>query len=207
MPVGVQRNENNATTFKPYDPLEVLGKGDTFSPEQGYVGNNSPLLKLRRLTTTAPVYNFEVDGWHTYHVGKLGVWVHNADCSEWATNSTNHWWKSKIEGRGQATGTDGHAFRSYREAVRLAKNPNIERVTLDLGYNRALGLAPRTIRSNRRPDVIGVFGNGRVARVEVQSRTDVPAWLRLRNVQLNGQLHRQGFSPLRPDVVKPTRTK
>lgn len=24
-----------------------------------------------------PVYNFSVDGWHTYHVGELGVWVHN----------------------------------------------------------------------------------------------------------------------------------
>lgn len=29
---------------------------------------------------TATVFNFEVDGWHTYHVGELGVWVHNADC-------------------------------------------------------------------------------------------------------------------------------
>jgi hypothetical protein len=24
-----------------------------------------------------PVYNFSVEGWHTYHVGELGVWVHN----------------------------------------------------------------------------------------------------------------------------------
>ena len=26
------------------------------------------------------VYNFEVEDFHTYHVGTLGVWVHNTDC-------------------------------------------------------------------------------------------------------------------------------
>lgn len=26
------------------------------------------------------VYNIEVDDFHTYHVGKLGIWVHNANC-------------------------------------------------------------------------------------------------------------------------------
>ena len=28
------------------------------------------------------VYNIEVDGFHTYHVGELGTWVHNANCCE-----------------------------------------------------------------------------------------------------------------------------
>ncbi|WP_022972644.1 polymorphic toxin-type HINT domain-containing protein [Xanthomonas maliensis] len=27
------------------------------------------------------VYNIEVEGFHTYYVGKAGVWVHNADCA------------------------------------------------------------------------------------------------------------------------------
>ncbi|MDR3298499.1 MAG: HINT domain-containing protein [Candidatus Accumulibacter sp.] len=27
-----------------------------------------------------PVYNFEVDGFHTYYVGDAGVWVHNTTC-------------------------------------------------------------------------------------------------------------------------------
>lgn len=31
---------------------------------------------------TDTVYNIEVDDFHTYHVGRLGVWVHNADCCE-----------------------------------------------------------------------------------------------------------------------------
>jgi len=26
------------------------------------------------------VYNIEVEGFHTYHVGELGIWVHNANC-------------------------------------------------------------------------------------------------------------------------------
>ena len=26
------------------------------------------------------VYNFEVEDFHTYHVGEIGVWVHNASC-------------------------------------------------------------------------------------------------------------------------------
>ena len=26
------------------------------------------------------VYNFQVEGYHTYYVGENGVWVHNANC-------------------------------------------------------------------------------------------------------------------------------
>ena len=29
---------------------------------------------------TETVYNFEVQDFHTYHVGRLGVWVHNDGC-------------------------------------------------------------------------------------------------------------------------------
>lgn len=31
-----------------------------------------------------PVYNLEVEDFHTYYVGELGVWVHNRDCVELA---------------------------------------------------------------------------------------------------------------------------
>lgn len=30
----------------------------------------------------ATVYNIEVEDWHTYFVGELGVWVHNANCGK-----------------------------------------------------------------------------------------------------------------------------
>lgn len=36
--------------------------------------SEDPLIKLR-------VYNFEVEDFHTYYVGEMGVWVHNADCA------------------------------------------------------------------------------------------------------------------------------
>ncbi|WP_193777993.1 polymorphic toxin-type HINT domain-containing protein [Psychrobacter sp. FDAARGOS_221] len=32
------------------------------------------------LDETDTVYNFEVQDFSTYHIGKLGIWVHNADC-------------------------------------------------------------------------------------------------------------------------------
>ncbi|WP_419330183.1 DNA/RNA non-specific endonuclease [Acinetobacter sp. ULE_I037] len=39
----------------------------------------SQVLVPNKLET---VYNIEVDGFHTYHVGELGTWVHNANCCE-----------------------------------------------------------------------------------------------------------------------------
>jgi filamentous hemagglutinin len=33
-----------------------------------------------------PVWNFSVEGWHTYHVGELGVWVHNECVINFRTN-------------------------------------------------------------------------------------------------------------------------
>lgn len=35
--------------------------------------DNYPYLKL-------PVYNLEVEDFHTYYVGKIGIWVHNTNC-------------------------------------------------------------------------------------------------------------------------------
>jgi hypothetical protein len=39
-----------------------------------------PVNETRERYTTT-VYNFEVEDWHTYFVGKMGLWVHNADCN------------------------------------------------------------------------------------------------------------------------------
>lgn len=32
------------------------------------------------------VYNFEVQDFHTYHIGKIGLWVHNANCCDFTDN-------------------------------------------------------------------------------------------------------------------------
>jgi hypothetical protein len=120
-----------------------------------------------------------------------------------AANSVDKSWKLKIHGSAQKTGTPGHQFRTYREAIAEAKNPDVSAVHLDHGYNRALGLEPGTISPNRRPDVTSLYNDGTVKRIEVQSRTDVPAVLRSRNSALDQQLIDQGFTPTPPVVVRP----
>ena len=43
---------------------------------------------------TETVYNFEVDDFHTYHIGEFGVWVHNDRCcdlSNLKTINTRHY--------------------------------------------------------------------------------------------------------------------
>lgn len=32
------------------------------------------------------VYNFEVQDFHTYHIGKIGLWVYNAHCCDFTDN-------------------------------------------------------------------------------------------------------------------------
>ena len=41
---------------------------------------NVTIISQAKLDLTETVYNFEVQDFHTYHIGKYGVWVHNADC-------------------------------------------------------------------------------------------------------------------------------
>lgn len=38
------------------------------------------VISQTKLNKTDTVYNFEVAEFHTYHIGKFGVWVHNSDC-------------------------------------------------------------------------------------------------------------------------------
>lgn|GEM_PF-1546903 len=75
-------------------------------PNYGALGNdvdfNGPTWRLVKSRTSRPneefvdgpflgvnVYNFEVDGFHTYYVGSSGVWVHNANCAFKLTNDGN----------------------------------------------------------------------------------------------------------------------
>ena len=41
---------------------------------------NITIASQSKLDHTETVYNFEVQEFHTYHIGEYGVWVHNADC-------------------------------------------------------------------------------------------------------------------------------
>ncbi|MEO0883478.1 MAG: hypothetical protein AAFY34_12245, partial [Pseudomonadota bacterium] len=43
-------------------------------------GTAATIIRVENTHKIEPVYNFEVDGWHTYFVGHLGTWVHNTNC-------------------------------------------------------------------------------------------------------------------------------
>ena len=78
-------------------------------------------------------------------------------------------WKNKIYGKAQKTGTEGHSFRSYREAIKAAKKENVESVYLNQGLKKASG---HPIKPNNRPDVTVVTKDGKVHQIEVPSKTD-----------------------------------
>ena len=115
-------------------------------------------------------------------------------------------WKQKISGIAQKTDTPGHQFRSYREAISEARKANVTSVHLDHGYNRALRLKPGTISPNNRPDVLSLYDDQSLARIEVRSRSDVFRNLVDRNTALDAQIRAEGFRPLPPRVVDPTRS-
>ena len=91
-----------------------------------------------------------------------------------------------IIGRAQSTGTPGHAFRSYREAVQMARSGQYETIYLNRGYNKAF--YPRYVSPNRRPDVLGIRRTGRVDAIEVPSRTDIISDLIRRNEEIMRRL-------------------
>ena len=60
---------------------------------------------------TDTVYNIEVDDFHTYHVGRLGVWVHNADCCGRGLTGNNWTFNPNKDVDLRGTG------KSYRDAL------------------------------------------------------------------------------------------
>jgi hypothetical protein len=65
--------------------VETIGWQKTTALSAGQVlrsQSNAPLyvVSVQEQPQLQTVYNIEVQNFHTYHVGELGVWVHNADC-------------------------------------------------------------------------------------------------------------------------------
>jgi hypothetical protein len=94
-------------------------------------------------------------------------------------------WKGKIAGRAQKTGTAGNAFRSYREAIRMAKSGEYDRIWLNRAYSTTTGTrtTPR-----RLPDVIGRRVTGQFDAFEVPSKTNDWDELLRRNQEALDQL-------------------
>ena len=59
-----------ASELKPGDPVRLAD------------GSTAYVTEVRKTERVEKVYNFTVEGFHTYHVGELGVWVHNTNCGE-----------------------------------------------------------------------------------------------------------------------------
>ena len=61
-----------------------VGAGDLYIGDKLLDAEGNTLLvedvKTEKLDVPVKVYNFKVDEFHTYYVGKSGVFVHNADC-------------------------------------------------------------------------------------------------------------------------------
>ena len=77
------RREAIAATLE--HPFWVKGAGWTGASDlkEGDVvelanGGEASISLIERLAERQSVFNFAVDGFHTYYIGELGVWVHNA---------------------------------------------------------------------------------------------------------------------------------
>ena len=66
----------------------LLEQGMTLLDKHGLP--NVTIISQTKLDHTETVYNFEVQDFHTYHIGEFGVWVHNADCCGVRVDGTTH---------------------------------------------------------------------------------------------------------------------
>ena len=89
-------------------------------------------------------------------------------------------WKGLIKGKAHASGP--HRFRTYREAITMAKSGQYERIFLDRQLRTATG---GRVKSLMRPDIVGMLRNGKVNMVEVVSsrQTYMSQWLKIQRME------------------------
>lgn len=87
-------------------------------------GNTLVLEDMRFETTEIPVkvYNFKVDEFHTYYVGEVSVWVHNAECVVHPNGEIEITdWEGYPEGGPKPDGTlkliEGDEYKAARSAA------------------------------------------------------------------------------------------
>lgn len=90
--VVVKHSNNTTETFKTTSEhpfwvegigwlkASLLEQGMTLLDKHGSA--NVTIISQAKLDHTETVYNFEVQDFHTYHIGEYGVWVHNANCCD-----------------------------------------------------------------------------------------------------------------------------
>ncbi len=99
---------------------------------------------------------------------------------------------SKIIGNAQSTGTLGHATISKIYTYAYAMNPNVTKVTMDLGYKRLMdGVKSMRLKYGPRPDIAARYKDGSVKVKEIASKTDKPTQLIQRNAN---KMRNEGIS-------------
>ena len=71
------------------------------------------IIHVEKETELQDVYNIEVDEHHTYHVGEIGIWVHNAKCCSVTSGVTSG---------GAANAASGALLRLDLQATQAANN-------------------------------------------------------------------------------------
>ena len=139
---------------------------------------------------TQDVYNFEVEGTHTYFVGRFETWVHNIcdalvnalvkpGVGKQAFTVSREALKD-VEGRivGDVTGSvavKADAANEVASAIVLAKDPNIAKVYLGdeaVRYLRqqAIAAGKPLAKDARLPDVVAVTKDGRLVLAEAKGK-------------------------------------
>ena len=138
-----------------------------------------------------------------YYSPQMGMYISSDPIGLFGNNSTLYAYVSdvngeidtfglfleKIIGLAQSTGTFGHAFVSKMYAYIYSLNPNVKRITMDLGYKRLLGNG--NFKYGPRPDVGILYKDGSVKIIEVASKTDSINKLRQRNLDF---IHRNNIT-------------
>jgi hypothetical protein len=76
-------------------PLQVLLLAD---------GEPAAVIAVRNVSGGVPVFNFEVEDFHTYYVGELGAWVHNMYCTHGVAFGPRHRTERKEDGHRYSRG-------------------------------------------------------------------------------------------------------
>ena len=131
--------------FKPAEDLKVGDYVETADGETLLITN----VEKETLAEPVPVYNFEVEDWHTYYVSEEEVLVHNNGCMETAgsesgkTSTGYTYWSESIQFEGNKVYQRNDLFdpmqvSSWKRNGKTVTGMNIERMAdghAPIGYD------------------------------------------------------------------------
>lgn len=119
-----------------------------------------------------PVFNFKVADWHTYFVGKSGIWVHNANCNVSSPKIINNT-RIHFPVMRHTNLTPGHWFAILRKVDSLAKSGRYKEIYINRDFTANTGIP---LRRGTRPDITAIRRNANktIDLFEVPSKTDRP---------------------------------